>query len=78
MGASLVRAHTVSVFVKINEEINLYILYCTFFSRHLSCANGQTVRLQNIKHYGIPAFLRQKHGASFTSLPDLELSRVKC
>ena len=41
MGASLVRAHTVSVFVKIEEEIILYILYRIFFSRYLSCATRQ-------------------------------------
>ena len=54
--ASLVRDITVSVFVKIEEEIRIYILYRTFFSRHLSCATGQTVRSQNIKYYGIPIF----------------------
>ena len=52
--ASLVRAITVPVFVKIEAEIILYILYRTFFSRHLSCATGQTVRSQNIKFYGKP------------------------
>ena len=75
--ASLVRAITVSVFVKVKEGIILYILYRTFFSRHLSCVTGQTVRSQNIKYYGIPVFCRQKYITSFMSRPDLEWSRVK-
>ena len=77
MGASLVRAHIVSVFVKTVEEILLYILYRTFFSCHLSCATGQTVRSQNIKYYGIPDFFRQKNVTSLTSRPNLEQSHVK-
>ena len=58
--AALVRAITVSVFVKIKEEIILYILYRTFFSRHLSCATGQAVRSQNIEYYGISIFCPPK------------------
>ena len=75
--ASLVQAITVSVLVKSKGEIILYILYCSFFSCHLSCATGQTVRSRNIKYYGTPIFRRQKYVTSFTSQPDLERSRVK-
>ena len=76
MEASLVRAITVSVFVIIEEEIILCILYRTFFSRHLSCATGQTVRWQNIKYYGIPIFRRQKYVTPFTSRLSLKRSRA--
>ena len=60
MGASLVQAHTVSVFVE-KEKIISYLLYCILFSHHLFCANGQTVRSKNIKYYGSHYFFRQKY-----------------
>ena len=73
IGPSLVRGHTVSVFVKIYGEIILYKLYRKYISRHLCCVTGQTVRSQNITYYGIPASRRQKR---YVPTLDLELSRV--
>ena len=75
--ASLVRAITVSAFVKIKDEIIWYILDRTFFNRYLSCATGQTTRSQNIKYYRIPVFRGEKYVVSFTSQPGHKWSRVK-
>ena len=70
--ACLVQGHTLSVFIESCSKIVLYILHRTLSSRHLACANGQTVRSQNIEYYGTPQFHREKYVTSPTSRLDLE------
>ena len=76
MRPSMVRGHTVSVFIELTSKIILYILYRTLYSHHLFCANGQMVRSQNNKYFGMPYLRRQKYVTSQTSGLDLEPSRV--